>query len=64
VFSDEGITIVRLIYDWRLERCRGVLADPAQETRTISGIAFGWEFSDLTRFGRLFGKRFGMPERR
>ncbi|PPQ30846.1 helix-turn-helix domain-containing protein [Rhodopila globiformis] len=52
--AGEGTSIRRLIQKRRLERCRKALEDPSQAHRTVSEIAYGWGFSDMTHFGRSF----------
>jgi len=59
VLADEHTSVSRLILERRLERCRAALVDPAQAGRSISDIAFGWGFSDLSHFGRKFRSAFG-----
>jgi AraC-like DNA-binding protein len=58
--SDEGTSIGRLIQARRLFRCRRALEDPGQAHRTVSEIAYGWGFSDMTHFGRKFKAAFGL----
>jgi AraC-like DNA-binding protein len=58
--SDEGQSIGRLIQARRLLRCRRALEDPSQMHRTVSEIAYGWGFSDMTHFGRKFKAAFGL----
>jgi AraC family transcriptional regulator, positive regulator of tynA and feaB len=60
VLAREDTSIARLIQARRLERCRRALHDPSQAHRTISEIAYGWGFTDLTHFGRSFRAAFGM----
>jgi AraC-like DNA-binding protein len=60
VLADEGTSIVRLIQSKRLKRCRLALEDPTQSHRTLSEIAYGWGFSDLTHFGRAFRSAYSM----
>ena len=36
------------------------LEDPQQALRSLSEIAYGWGFSDMTHFGRSFRKAYGM----
>jgi AraC-like DNA-binding protein len=60
ILSSQDTSIGRLILTERLERCRQFFEDPAQAHRTISEVAFGWGFSDLTHFGRCFKKAYGM----
>jgi AraC-like DNA-binding protein len=59
VLAEDGTSITRLIRARRLEHCRRALEDPSQAHRTVSEIAYGWGFSDLTHFGRSFKAAFG-----
>jgi AraC family transcriptional regulator, positive regulator of tynA and feaB len=59
VLAEEGTSIMRLIQTKRLVRCRVALEDKAQAHRTISDIAYGWGFSDMTHFGRRFKATYG-----
>lgn len=61
--ADEGTSIGRLIQTRRLFRCRRALEDPTQVHRTVSDIAYGWGFSDMTHFGRKFKAAFGLLPR-
>jgi len=58
--AGEGTSIGRLIQSRRLLRCRRALEDPSQVHRTVSEIAYGWGFSDMTHFGRKFKAAFGL----
>ena len=60
VLSEENASIMRLIQMRRLERCHRTLGDPSQAHRTVSEIAYGWGFSDMTHFGRKFRAAYGM----
>jgi AraC family transcriptional activator of tynA and feaB len=60
VLADHDTSIMRLIQTRRLERCRYALEDPNQAHRTVSEIAYGWGFSDMTHFGRRFKKAYGI----
>lgn len=60
VLAQEGTSIMRLILARRLARCHTALKDPSQAHRTISEIAYGWGFSDMTHFGRAFRVAYGM----
>jgi AraC family transcriptional regulator, positive regulator of tynA and feaB len=51
---EQGTSITHVIRMRRLERCRMALEDPLQSHRTVSDIAYGWGFSDMTHFGRSF----------
>jgi AraC family transcriptional regulator, positive regulator of tynA and feaB len=59
VLAREGTSIMRLIQSRRLERCRRALEDPSQSHRTLTEIALGWGFSDMTHFGRVFKAAYG-----
>jgi len=61
--AEEQTSISRLILERRLERCRIALADPAQLHRSVSEIAYGWGFSDMTHFGRRFKRAYGVLPR-
>ncbi|MDN3279414.1 helix-turn-helix domain-containing protein [Frankia sp. RB7] len=63
ILAWQDTSIGRLILTERLERCRQALGDPAQSCRSVSEVAFGWGFSDLTHFGRCFKKAYGMSPR-
>ncbi|MER2266255.1 AraC-like ligand-binding domain-containing protein [Methylobacterium oxalidis] len=60
VLADDDTSLGRLIQAKRLERCRQALADPAQQHRSVSEIAYGWGFSDMTHFGRRFKAMYGL----
>jgi len=60
VLADENTSIVQLIQARRLARCRQALDDPLQGGRTVSEIAYGWGFSDMTHFGRRFKAAYGV----
>ncbi len=63
LLAQEGSSITRLIQERRLARCQRALDDPLQRHRTISEIAYGWGFSDMTHFGRRFKAAFGLSPR-
>lgn len=63
LFADEEMSIERFIWDRRLKKCLAALGDPAQKGCTISAIAFGWGFSDMSHFSRSFRERFGLSPR-
>jgi AraC family transcriptional activator of tynA and feaB len=60
VLAAHEMSIRRLILQRRLMRCRRALEDPAQRHRTVSEIAYGWGFSDMTHFGRAFKAAYGL----
>jgi AraC-like DNA-binding protein len=47
----------------RLERCRAALADPWQNIRGVSEIAFAWGFNDASHFSHVFSKAYGTSPR-
>ncbi|WP_336491064.1 helix-turn-helix domain-containing protein [Methylobacterium nigriterrae] len=60
VLADENTSLMQLIQARRLARCRQALEDPTQTHRTVSQIAYGWGFSDMTHFGRRFKAAYGL----
>jgi AraC family transcriptional regulator, positive regulator of tynA and feaB len=60
LLASEGASLSRLIQTRRLMRCQKALEDPSQLRRTVSEIAYSWGFSDMTHFGRVFRKAYGM----
>jgi AraC family transcriptional activator of tynA and feaB len=60
LLAAQNTSITRLIRTRRLARCRMALEDPLQTRRTISEIAYGWGFSDMTHFGRSFKAMYGV----
>lgn len=60
VLAEESTSIAQLIQARRLARCRQALEDPLQAGRTVSEIAYGWGFSDMTHFGRRFKAAYGV----
>lgn len=60
VLADQKLSIRRLILERRLTKCRRALEDPAQRHRTVSEIAYGWGFTDMTHFGRTFKAAYGL----
>ena len=63
LLAEENTSLYRLIQTRRLARCRRCLEDPTQAHRTISEIAYGWGFSDMTHFARSFKKAYGLSPR-
>jgi AraC family transcriptional regulator, positive regulator of tynA and feaB len=60
VLAEENTSLGRLIQARRLARCREALEDPSQMHRTVSEIAYGWGFSDMTHFGRRYKAAYGL----
>jgi AraC-like DNA-binding protein len=63
ILATQNTSIRRFVLDRRLERCRKALEDPQQTHRTVSEIAHGWGFSDMTNFGRRFRSAYGASPR-
>jgi len=63
LFAAEHRSVSQYIRHSRLERCRADLLDPRQSHRSISAIAHGWGFSDLSGFNRAFRATFGASPR-
>lgn len=59
LLAEQDTSIKRFILNRRLARCRSALEDSGEAHRTVSEIAFGWGFSDLTHFGRRFKEAYG-----
>jgi AraC-like DNA-binding protein len=60
LFASSGTSVGAYIWERRLNRCATALNDPAQAGRSISNIAFGWGFSDMSHFSRAFRNRYGL----
>jgi AraC family transcriptional regulator, positive regulator of tynA and feaB len=60
-FEQAGITFRQWLLEQRLHACRRALADPRCATMTVSQIAYGVGFSDLSHFTKAFRTQFGLP---
>lgn len=60
LLAAEGDSIMSLVLRRRLDRCVIALEDRRQDHLTISEIAHGWGFSDMTHFSRSFKTKFGI----
>ncbi len=63
IFATNQLSVSQYIWERRLQKCHAALADPLQRGRSISSIAFGWGFNDMSHFSRLFKARFGVSPR-
>lgn len=63
MFARDNDTLSSFIRHQRLERCRAELEDPAKRSRSISDLAFGWGFNDLSHFCRAFRRTYGVSAR-
>jgi AraC family transcriptional regulator, positive regulator of tynA and feaB len=60
-FEQAETTFGRSLLETRLDACRRALSDPRCNAMTVSQIAFGFGFNDLSHFTKAFRARFGMP---
>jgi AraC-like DNA-binding protein len=60
LFEDERNTVSLYVKELRLERSRRDLLDPRLADRSISAIAFGCGFGDLSGFNRAFKGAYGI----
>lgn len=63
LFEAERTSLMRHVWNRRLERCREDLLDPACAALSIGDIALRWGFNDLSHFSRAFRVRFGCSPR-
>lgn len=60
IFSRSGTTLMRWVWDQRLQRIASELGNPVLSSRPVSQIAFEWGFNEAAHFSRLFKARYGM----
>jgi AraC-like DNA-binding protein len=60
LFEPTGISFAQYVTQRRLLQCRAALSGPMGVARSVTDIAFGWGFSNLTTFYRAFRREFGM----
>ena len=59
LFDGSGTTFTSFVLEQRLARARGMLADRRHAHQTISAIAAGCGFTDVSYFNRSFRRAFG-----
>jgi AraC-like DNA-binding protein len=59
LFETAGTSVGRFIWEQRLTRIECDLRSAACATQSISEIAFGWGFNDMSHFSRSFRARYG-----
>jgi len=59
-FQEADTTFGKWILENRLLACQRALEDPRHASFTISQIAYGWGFNDLSNFSKAFKTRFGV----
>ncbi|MGE5721278.1 MAG: helix-turn-helix domain-containing protein [Sphingomonadales bacterium] len=63
LFARDSDTPSAFIRRQRLERCKAELEDVTMRSRSISDVAFGWGFNDLSHFCRTFRENCGVSAR-
>ncbi len=63
LFNAEQTSLMRYVWNRRLDRCRDDLKKPCASAQRVADIAFRWGFSDLSHFSRAFKARFGLSPR-
>jgi len=63
IFENEKNSTGKYIWERRMEKCYLDLAADAHAGRSISDIAFGWGYNDMSHFSRSFRARYGMSPR-
>jgi AraC family transcriptional regulator, positive regulator of tynA and feaB len=58
LFAREGTSLMRHVWERRLERCRRDLSDPMMRRRSVGEIAFAAGFNDLSHFSRAYRLRY------
>ena len=58
LFQDENTSLMRYVWDRRLEHCHNDLSSMRYQGKRISEIAFRWGFNDLSHFSRVFKRKF------
>lgn len=58
LFKDEETSLMRYIWQRRLENSKKDLLDPLLAGYRVSDIAFRWGFNDLSHFSRVFKQRY------
>ncbi len=63
LFAGEEESLMKRVWNSRLERCRVDLSLPAAASRSIGEIAYYWGFNDVAHFSRAFRGKYGMSPR-
>lgn len=63
LFEVEDSSLMRYVWNTRLEYCARELADPVSSITRISDVAMKWGFNDMSHFSRVFRECFDMSPR-
>ncbi len=63
LFKEQGLTPTKAMRNIRLEQCKKILGDPAQNARKITDVALDLGFGDVATFCRQFKDRYGLSPR-
>ncbi|MFM0060216.1 helix-turn-helix domain-containing protein [Paraburkholderia phytofirmans] len=58
LFEAENTSLMRYVWNLRLERCAEDLVNPQCVSLRVSDIALRWGFNDMSHFSRAFRERF------
>lgn len=63
LFNAEQTSLMRYVWNLRLDRCRDELIRPGSVAQRVTDVAQRWGFSDMSHFSRAFKSRFGISPR-
>jgi len=63
LFKDEETSLMRYIWQRRVEQCRKELQESHLAVQRISDIAYRWGFNDISHFSRFFKQQYGCSPR-
>jgi AraC family transcriptional regulator, positive regulator of tynA and feaB len=63
LLAEEDTSLMRYVWQQRLQRCYADLANEKYRGCRVSDIALRWGFNDLSHFSRAFKQRFGVSPR-
>lgn len=63
LFEDDATSLMRYVWNRRLENCRKDMLNSMHAGHSISDIAFRWGFNDLSHFSHAFRKQFNCSPR-